>query len=100
MKQLQKIQTDGILANLEVKDFGLALYQINLVMAYPLSDAVIEDWAKFIIRAFPKTTPEEVRYVIDKIAKGEIPFDNKYGIRDLAIALKPKTESSRRFKEA
>ena len=79
-----ELQTTNKLVNITTSEQIIKeLYHVNYLVAYPLSDIMLEGWAKCIIDLKPKTTPEDLRKVINKMKLGVIPFDPKLGIQNI-----------------
>ena len=48
----------------QTKEFLKALYPVNYFLPYPLTDAQIEDWAKFIKKTEPEITPKRLDIIL------------------------------------
>lgn len=59
------------------------LVHINLLVAYPVSDAMLEIWAKTIEELAPDLTPEILRKLINRYKLGELEYDTKSGIQNI-----------------
>lgn len=68
-----------------------ALWKINLCIAYPLSDAMIEAWAKHLLRLCPDVNLNELNDIMDRYITGEVEYIPNKGLSNIIILLKPKT---------
>lgn len=83
------IVTESHLANTTLlTNISKELFQVNYLVAYPLSDAAIEGWTNCILELRPQTTIEELRSVINKMKTGEIEYDTKKGIQNIFRGIK------------
>jgi hypothetical protein len=62
-----------------------ALYHVNLLTPFPISDGMLELWARSIQKLRPEITPEVVTQIIDKMKLGEIKYDTKEGVQNIFI---------------
>lgn len=67
------------------------LFHVNYLTAYPISDHILEGWARSIIQLRPDITPEMVRSAIDKMKQGIIQFDHRKGIQNIFVAFAKST---------
>jgi len=65
------------------EDMVKELYHVNYLVAYPLSDLMLEGWAKCISELKPELKPLELRELINKMKLGVIPYDPKLGIQNI-----------------
>jgi hypothetical protein len=80
-KQLQGNQQ---LANITInEELVKALYHVNYLTPYAISDTMLEGWANSIQELNPNITPAILKKIIDKMKMGEIEFDNKKGIQNI-----------------
>ena len=88
-------QSVGLVPSTErVNELAKILYQLNMLIAYPLSDSQIIEWALCLLRLIPNIDGVELQVIIDKMIIGEIEYDTKKGIKNIVIALKPNTIKS------
>lgn len=59
------------------------LFYINCIIAYPISDLTLEMWSKLILELEPEITPDVIKWIINKMAIGLIPYDSKIGIPNI-----------------
>lgn len=72
-------------------DICKALWKVNLLIAYPLSDAMIEVWGKHLIRLCPDVKVDELDKIMDKFISGEIEYVANKGLANIVKILKPNT---------
>jgi len=65
------------------------LYHINYLVAFPLSDLMLEGWAKSIQELAPELTPERLKKIINGMKVGVVNYDTKKGIQNIFLAHKP-----------
>lgn len=53
------------------------------MVAYPISDTMLEVWANTLNELEPEITPDAVKWIIDKMKVGIIDFDNRKGIQNI-----------------
>lgn len=88
MKKEALTVMESQLANITVKEtMAKELYQVNYLTSYPISDLMLEGWAKCILELRPDTTTSDIKTVIDKMKVGDLPFDNKKGIQNIFVGL-------------
>jgi hypothetical protein len=68
---------------------GTELYRLNYALPYPLSGTALADWAKCISELAPYATPEILKEIINKFLRADLEYDNKKGIQNIFIALRP-----------
>ena len=92
-----ELQTTNKLVNITTNEQMIKeLYHVNYLVAYPLSDTILEGWCKCIIELKPETTPEDIKKMINKMKLGLIPYDPKLGIQNIFRGLRytpPNTNS-------
>jgi hypothetical protein len=71
-------------------EIGKALFHVNQLIAYPLTDLQIIDWSKTITRLMPEVTPAQVMAVIDEYMLENIEWDKSKGIQNIFYGLKPR----------
>lgn len=86
MKELSKVNTQ-IKTVSEIEQFCKVLWKVNLMVAYPLTDAMIESWANYLIKEKPKLTIEQLNKIIDSFIKGERNYVLNKGITNIFLAL-------------
>lgn len=59
------------------------LFYVNCIVAYPVSDTTLEMWSKSILELEPEITPEVVKWIMNKMIMGLIPYDSKIGIQNI-----------------
>lgn len=64
------------------------LWHLNQVVAYPMTDLQIEDWARSILELRPDVDLNAVKFLIDKFKTGEREYDSKKGIQNIFVGLK------------
>lgn len=69
---------------------GQALFHVNQLIAYPLTDLQIIDWSKTITRLMPEVTPAQVMKVIEDYMLENIEWDKSKGIQNIFYGLKPR----------
>jgi hypothetical protein len=90
METLQKTQ-----ASITINDnFVKQLYHVNYLVNYPISDIMLEGWTRSINELMPEATPQDIKFVIDKMKLGEIKFDSRKGVQNILVALKSYTKKS------
>jgi hypothetical protein len=71
-----------------------AVWNVNLCVAYPLTDPQIEVWAKTIYRLRPETTVDELNEIMDSFMTGVNEWDTKLGIQNIFKAIRNKKGKS------
>ena len=98
----QKTATENQLASTHLKiSLIKQLFHVNCLVAYPISDTMLEVWANTLSELEPEITPEVVKWIVDKMKLGMLDFDNRKGIQNIFegfrkyISHKIKEENSR-----
>jgi hypothetical protein len=68
---------------------GTELYRLNYALPFPLSGTALADWAKCINELAPYATPVILKEIINKFLTNDLDYDNKKGIQNIFIALRP-----------
>lgn len=64
-------------------ELGKIVYNINLILSYPLNDFQITDWAKCINRFLPNIKNETLQQIIDLYILGKLEYNNNIGIQNI-----------------
>ena len=82
---LKKIQTDEQSLSLgnKINEYGVILYEINLIQAYPLGDTQIQDWCKCLHKFIPTLKQSTLQKIIDCYVTGKLEWNNKIGIQNI-----------------
>ena len=76
-------------ANITIrKEMVEQLYHVNYLVAYPVSDLMLEGWARSISELMPDVTEFDIKRIIDEMKVGKIKFDSRKGVQNILIALK------------
>ena len=70
------------------KEFCKILFKLNLCVAYPINDKIIELWSENLIRLMPETTVEELNSLIDRYLLGEMVYAPEKGLGNITANLK------------
>ncbi len=82
MDKLEK--TESQLANITVNvDLVKALYHVNYLVSFPISDLMLEGWSKSITELRPEITPSTVKWIVDHMKLGIIEYKSKMGIQNI-----------------
>ena len=87
MKEISKVNTQ-IKTVSEIEQICKVLWKVNLMLAYPLTDAMIESWVKYLVKERPDLTIEQLDKVVDSFIKGERNYVLNKGITNIFLALK------------
>ena len=89
-KPAKSEETTPQLANTSTKIEQIAkeLFHINYLVAFPISDPMLEGWARSIDELDPQATPEEIKELIGNMKKGLEEFDKNKGIQNIFIGLR------------
>ena len=87
-QELQKQKQEQLALNNEkTEQMAKMVYRLEMVMAFPLTEIQIENWAETIVRLCPDSTPEQVLEIVDNYLKGVWYFDKDKGIANLTWPL-------------
>jgi hypothetical protein len=64
-------------------DMAKALYHINYLAAYPVSDSMLEGWASTITELTPELTPEILKTLINRMKLGIYEYNERKGIQNV-----------------
>lgn len=59
------------------------IFSINQLVAFPLSETQMEDWATTLKRLAPNVTNETLQIVLDKFATNRTKWNEKQGIQNI-----------------
>lgn len=79
--ELQKQNNNLLVNTLLIKQVA----NVNLLVQYPLSDSMIELWAKSIEELAPKLNPLTLKVIIDRFKVGRLEWDSKLGIQNIFL---------------
>ena len=82
---LTRTATENQLAN-TTTNLIKELYHVNYLVAYPISDSMLEGWAKCLTELAPGMSSYLLKDIIDKMKMGHIAYDHKKGIQNIFIA--------------
>lgn len=90
MEEKLQITNQTLSTPLNDKEFKIAtaIFHINQLVAYPLSDSQIEQWAKSINRLLPELLVDDLEKLMDLMKIGEIEYDQKQGIQNIFLGLR------------
>lgn len=71
----------------EIEQFCKVLWKFNLIIAYPLTDSMLESWINNLLRLQPEITIEQLDEVMDKFITGEVEFFPNKGLTNIFLAL-------------
>lgn len=84
--ELQKITTESqsvsTLQNQQI-EFTKQLFHVNCLVAYPITDTMLEVWTNSINELAPEINSSIVKIIIDRMKLGSIPYDNRKGIQNI-----------------
>lgn len=84
MENQEIIKQENKLANMPaVENLAIQLFHVNQLTPYPYSDAMLEAWAVSILELTPEIKAEDLKFIIDKMKLGAIPYDSKKGIQNI-----------------
>lgn len=90
--QLQKVNQSLGLSDKELI-IAQAVFHVNQLVPYALTDLQISDWAKSINKLIPELDIDSLVYVIDQMKMGRIEWNPKLGIQNLFVNLLETDES-------
>jgi len=70
-------------ANMPTSELIKALYHVNLLVTYPITDGMLEIWASSIQKLKPEITPAVLTEIIDQMKLGKINYDPQKGIQNI-----------------
>jgi len=75
------------------------IYLVNFLVAYPLTDTQIAEWARCIIHLRPETTSDELQNIMNKFITAEYDYDTRKGIQNIFkhLPVKVKTPDYQAF---
>lgn len=80
-----------------VETVAKIVWHINQVVAYPLTDRQIEDWAKSILELKPDIDLGALKFLIDKFKTAEAPYDYHCGIQNIFVGLRHVQKTEKGF---
>lgn len=63
------------------------LWNVNQLVAFPISDTLLESWSRSVVRIRPETTVRELEKLIYLMKIDKIEWDSKKGIQNIFTGL-------------
>lgn len=86
MKEISKVNTQ-IKTVSEIEQICKVLWKVNLIVAYPLTDVMIESWANHLLRLRPQVTIEQLDKILDKFITGEYEYVTNKGLSNIILVI-------------
>jgi hypothetical protein len=79
---MELIKNNSSLSTVEI-DLARQIYQINLLIPYPLTDSQIEDFSRTLQELVPELTPAQLKRMIDRFKMGIYEWDRNKMIQNI-----------------
>jgi len=84
--QSQFLQTSSA----EAIKIAKAIYHVNQLTSFDLSDRKIIEWSQSIIEILPHIELDDLKLLIREMKTGSIAYDHRLGVQNIFIGLKTK----------
>ncbi len=97
MDKIQVVNRSASIIQVDT-EFVKQLFHVNCLVSYPITDPMLEVWARSIQELTPELTVDILKQIIDKMKTGEYDFDNRAGVQNIFKGYKKYIVELNRYK--